>query len=117
MIILYVIVTHPPVLRVSLTFYHVLGANLKEAEKLCNGLGENWKITRKTKGSAVCSTVPHYENCHGCESWRLLVWEDGACDKLLSNRCRFNNTESGNYYCGYEPCKDGDLKYGGIWFP
>ena len=25
-------------------------------------------------------------------------------------------TEAGKYYCGYEPCRNGWLQYGGDWF-
>ena len=89
--------------------------NVETAKTACESFGRRWKITRKTSGSAVCSTVPSDKNCHGCNSWRLLVWEDGACDRLRPSKCRFNNTKAGKYYCGYDPCKTGDLVYGGIW--
>ena len=88
---------------------------LESAEMACKTFGKEWKITRRTSGSAVCSTVPSLQNCHDCESWRLLVWEDGACDRLVSSKCRFDTTKSGNYYCGYDPCNGGDLVQGGLW--
>ena len=87
------------------------------AEKACKTFGKEWKITRKTLGSSVCSTVPSDRNCHSCDSWRLLVWEDGACDRLVSSQCRSNITKSGNYYCGYDPCQGGELVYAGVWGP
>ena len=85
------------------------------AEKTCKQFGKEWKITRTTPGSLVCSKVSYLLNCHNCESWRLLVWEDGACDKLAVSRCRSNTTRAGEYYCGYSPCKTGDLVHGGHW--
>ena len=88
---------------------------LESAEMACKTFGKEWKITRRTPGSAVCSTVPSLQNCHGCESWRLLVWEDGACDRLVPSKCRFDTTKSGNYYCGYNPCTGGNLVQGGLW--
>ena len=94
----------------------ILGPDLERAENACKAFGEDWKISRKTQGSLVCSTVAHYQNCQSCDSWRLLVWENGFCDRLVASKCRFNTTRSGNFYCGYEPCKTGDLKYGGKWF-
>ena len=64
----------------------------------------------------MCSKVPSGKNCQKCDIWRLYVWEDGACDKLLKSKCNPNMTKSGNYYCGYEPChRDGILQYGGSW--
>ena len=94
----------------------ISGPDLEKAENACKALGEDWKISRKTQGSLVCSTVSHYQNCQSCDSWRLLVWENGFCDRLQPSKCRFNTTRSGNFYCGYEPCETGDLKYGGKWF-
>ena len=85
------------------------------AEKTCKQFGKEWKITRTTPGSLVCSKVSYLLNCHNCTTWRLLVWEDGACDKLASSRCRSNTTKAGEYYCGYSPCKTGDLVHGGQW--
>ena len=86
-----------------------------DAKKKCKSFGDNWKITRRTGGSAVCSTVSYLKNCHTCDSWRLLVWEDGACDRLLPSMCRSNSTITGNYYCGYDPCRTGSLTFGGVW--
>ena len=94
-----------------------LGLTKTDAVNKCSTFGEGWKVTRKTMGAAVCTkgdTSP-LDNCHGCDSWRLLVWADGACDRLLPKDCRFNTTKAGNYYCGYAPCEDGDLSTGGAW--
>ena len=87
----------------------------ESAEEACKTLGKDWKITRKTSGSAVCSTVSWDKNCHGCDSWRLFVWKDESCDMLISSKCRFKTTKAGNYYCGYDPCTSGDLVHGGLW--
>ena len=89
--------------------------NAEAAQTACESFGRRWRITRKTPGSAVCSIVTSDKNCHGCNSWRLLVWKDGACDRLRSSKCRFNSTKAGKYYCGYDPCLSGDLVYGGMW--
>ena len=91
---------------------------LEDAIKACKQLSEGWKVTRKTHNSLVCSKVPWYKNCHKCDTWRLFVWEDGACEKLRNDqsKCNPNMTKAGNYYCGYEPCqKSGRLKFGGKW--
>ena len=88
---------------------------LSIAEKTCKAFGKEWNITRTTQGSAVCSKVSHLLNCHNCTTWRLLVWVDGACDGLKPSDCRSNTTKAGHYYCGYSPCKTGDLIHGGIW--
>ena len=89
--------------------------NAEAAQTACESFGRRWRITRTTPGSVVCSTVSFDKNCHDCNSWRLLVWKDGACDRLRSSKCRSNNTRAGKYYCGYKPCDSGDLVYGGIW--
>ena len=92
--------------------------NLKGAKSACKLFGSKWKMTRKTEGSLVCSTVPWYKNCNKCDSWRLLVWIDGACDISKYDpysKCRNNATLTGHYYCGYDPCKSGDLSDGGTW--
>ena len=88
---------------------------MRIAEKICKAFGEEWNITRTTQGSAVCSKVPYLLNCHDCTTWRLLVWKDGACDTLKPIDCRSKRTKAGNYYCGYSPCKTGDLVHGGKW--
>ena len=89
--------------------------NAEAAQTACESFGYGWKITRTTPGSVVCSTVSFDKNCQDCNSWRLLVWKDGACDRLRSSKCRFNSTKAGKYYCGYDPCESGDLVYGGMW--
>ena len=91
-------------------------SGLHEATKACEELGNGWKVTRKTGGSIVCSKVEHWKNCQKCDVWRLYVWEDGACEKLQNSRCTPYMTKSGKYYCGYEPCRNGVLQYGGEWF-
>ena len=88
------------------------------AEEACRRFGSDWNVTRETEGSLVCSTVSWSKNCNTCDSWRLLVWEDGACDISKHDpysKCRNNATLAGTYYCGYDPCIGGNLTYGGIW--
>ena len=81
----------------------------------CEKLGNGWNVTRKTSHSIVCSKVSFLKNCQKCDVWRLYVWEDGACDKFQKSKCTRNKTKSGKYYCGYEPCRNGVLQYGGDW--
>ena len=91
---------------------------LEEAEKACKSFGTRWKITRKAHGAAVCSTVSWEKNCNKCDSWRLLVWNDGACEKIKNDatKCQSNITKGGHFYCGHDPCTPyGDLSYGGTW--
>ena len=86
------------------------------AKLACEQFGIGWKVTRKTNHSLVCSKVSSLLNCHNCDTWRLLVWRDGACDKLIDSKCNPNMTKAGHYYCGYDPCaKYGNLSYGGKW--
>ena len=92
--------------------------NLEGAKAACSSIGSNWKVTRTTEGSLVCSTVPWSENCNDCDSWRLLVWRDGACEISAHDtysKCKSAATKAGHFYCGYKPCKGGDLTHGGIW--
>ena len=90
--------------------------NLARAKLACEKFGVGWNVTRKTNHSLVCSKVSSLLNCHNCDKWRLLVWRDGACDKLVSSKCNPNMTKAGDYYCGYDPCaKYGNLRYGGKW--
>ena len=105
----------------NLSVYYLtatLGLTAKNAATKCTSFGKDWKVSRNTMGASICTkgdTSP-YDNCHGCDSWRILVWKDGACDRLLPKDCRFNTTTvAGNYYCGYEPCQDGHLSAGASW--
>ena len=52
--------------------------NVEDAQIACESFGRRWRITRTTPGSVVCSIVSSDKNCHDCNSWRLLVWKDGA---------------------------------------
>ena len=85
---------------------------LEDAEATCKSYGTPWTITRKAYGAAVCSTVGWLDNCNNCDSWRLLVWNDGACADFY---CRSNRTKAGHFYCGNEPCEPGNFLYGGTW--
>ena len=92
---------------------------LEDAEKACKSFGGNFTVTRKAFGSLICSTVPWHKNCSPCETWRMLVWKDGACEKIKNDYtpCKANlQTKSGHYYCGHKPCtKDADFPEGGTW--
>ena len=96
---------------------HQLG--FEDAIKACNSFEGNWTVTRKAHGSIICSTVPWTKNCNKCNTWRMLVWMDGACEKIKNDftPCKANlNTKIGHYYCGHNPCTDsGDFLYGGVW--
>ena len=96
--------------------FQIRHLGLEDAMTACKDLGNGWKVTRKTSGSIVCSKVSYLKHCQKCDVWRLYVWEDGACDKLQKSRCTRNKTKAGKYYCGYEPCRNGVLQYGGEWF-
>ena len=99
-------------------FYHYVGfqLGLEDAIIKCKSYGNGWNVTRITGFSIVCSKVPYINNCQKCDVWRLLVWEDGGCEKLDKSRCYTKITKSGKYYCGYKPCqKYGVLQYGGDW--
>ena len=100
----------------SLISFKICHLGLHDATKACEELGNGWKVTRKTSGSIVCSKVDYSKNCQKCDVWRLYVWKDGACEKLRKSRCNPYMTEAGKYYCGYEPCRNGWLQYGGDWF-
>ena len=90
--------------------------NLEGAKQACKQFGIGWKVTRQTNNSLVCSKVSWLLNCHKCDTWRLLVWKDGACEKLIDSKCNQNMTKAGEYYCGNEPCQRyGNLRYGGKW--
>ena len=94
------------------------GLNLEGARTACQKFGSNWKETYTTDGSIVCSTVPFTKVCNKCDSWRLLVWTDGAYEVRKNdnyNTWEKAATSAGHYYCGHNPCKGGDLTYGGTW--
>ena len=91
-------------------------SNRAMAKQACEQFGKGWKVTRTTNHTLVCSKVSSLLNCHSCDTWRLLVWKDGACDKLVDSKCNPNMTKAGNYYCGFDPCaKYDNLRYGGKW--
>ena len=110
-----------------MTKFHVISIfqidsplNLESARATCSSFGSNWNVTRTTEGSIVCSNVPWHRNCETCDSWRLLVWIDGACeigkyDPYSKCKTSGKTTKAGQFYCGYNPCKGGDLTHGGTW--
>ena len=90
--------------------------SLEGAKNVCTSLEGNWTVTYggKYSGAIVCSTVDWSKNCNDCDTWRLYVWQDGAC--LSPSKCEYDSrTIAGHYYCGNKPCKNGNFVEGGPW--
>ena len=109
------IILYNLILKVHLLIISKIYIGLVAAKEACKRFGNDWNATHPTQGSVICSKISYLQNCHSCDTWRLLVWKDGACDLLNHRNCRSNATKAGHFYCGYSPCKTGDLVYGGPW--
>ena len=85
-----------------------------DAIQACTGFGSGWGVAKLNEGSLVCTKDGRSwkSDCNSCESWRLLVWEQGA-DEFGANSF---STSPNKYYGGHTPCELGDnLPYCGSW--
>ena len=68
-------------------------------------------MDKTTANSLVCTKgIQWNSNCNNCDTWRLLVWEDGGHEYEPGSN--YNgvqiSTEAGKYYGGHSPCTSGD---------
>jgi len=83
------------------------------AEKACQAFGNGWSVNVVRDGSLVCTlnSLEWRKNCNNCETWRLVVWKEGAHEETAGysayNGIHFS-TIAGKYYGGYDPCMVGD---------
>ena len=93
---------------------HILGLNLQGATDRCRAFGSEWGVNKETDGSVVCtkSGTAWNSNCNACDTWRLVVWNNGANE--YGNAAY--STIAGKYYAGHSPCVSGDnLPVCGTW--
>jgi hypothetical protein len=82
----------------------------------CNAIG--WHVMLvppDTSGVIICTVDgrPAENNCDGCGSYHIVVWEDSAGDPFCTASY---TTYAGNVYCGHHPCECGDnLIWCGVW--
>ena len=109
-------------------------SKVKAARKACQNFGEGWVVGKVSDGALVCTKAgrtyqsncawgPKRKYCEAadllirqelrdcgveCDTWRLVVWDDGSNEyKLDENNPRYS-TKAGKYYGGHLPCKPGD---------
>ena len=77
----------------------------KGAREACRSFGVGWDVREELSTSLVCTTNAVNQSCSGeCDTWRLLVWEDG----VYGNGSHSHVTRAGSYYGGYYPCESSD---------
>jgi len=80
----------------------------------CAALGGAWSVRWTGEGALVCGTVGAGSDCNGCDTWRLMVWENGAKDQASGGADY--QTVAGSYYGGHSPCTVGwNLPLCGDW--
>ena len=109
-------------MKYSVTGYPL---TLEGARNACNGFGKSWSFHTETSTSLSCTkgSTRLEDNCN-CDSYRILVWEDGA-DDFGSDIIRVSgSTVAGHYYGGHSPCKlwslivnrvEYEMSYCGVW--
>ena len=62
--------------------------DLNSAIVACRNFGDDWSVQRITDGALVCTrgSSTAFSNCDYCDSWRLVVWEDGGFERSKSER-------------------------------
>ena len=77
------------------------------ARNICRDFGSGWSIKKELATSLICTKghVSEDENCNTCETWRMIVWEDGGKDHTCSETV---STKAGKIYGGHPPCTCGD---------
>jgi len=78
----------------------------------CKKIG--WKVKWTSAKSLICTTASAGSNCNKCNTWRLLVWENGGTD--MSSGGQAYRTSAGHMYAGHKPCRAGwNLPHCGSW--
>ena len=82
------------------------------AIKACENFGSDWKVSKITDRTVICTkgSTRWVATCNSCETWRMLVWEDGGFEhnkgysvykgEYINDRL----TVAGKYYGGHDPC-------------
>merc|ERR1711997_667653 len=84
------------------------------ARDYCASLGGEWSVEWESDRSVICTTRSSGNNCDSCDTWRLLVWENGGTD--MSPNGQTYETVAGKYYAGHHPCQGGwNLPLCGDW--
>jgi len=71
----------------------------------CDSMG--WTVGWIHDVSLICTApgTSHDDDCNSCDTWRLLVWEDGGRDRIHGGEKYY--TKAGRAYGGHSPCKQG----------
>lgn len=81
-------------------------------------------MTTKQSLICLCCGASFYNDCNSCDTWRMLVWEDGGVDPADSWSHNYGpvppppyRTNAGKYYAGHKPCTGGcnNLPECGTW--
>ena len=94
--------------------------DLTSAIHACQKFGNDWKVRKVLDRALVCTkgSTRWSQNCNSCETWRLVVWEDGGWDENKGWSRTYKgkttgpfysmSTVAGKYYGGANPCRRGD---------
>jgi len=71
----------------------------------CDAMG--WIVGWINDAALICTApgTSHDDDCNSCDTWRLLVWEDGGRDRIHGGEKYY--TKAGRAYGGHSPCKQG----------
>jgi len=86
------------------------------AVQRCSSFGSGWSVVRTSDKSITCAKSPTTSgsNCDTCDSWRLLVFQNGGTDQSPGGQTY--QTKAGYYYGGHSPCQSGwNLPECGLW--
>ena len=94
--------------------------DLNSAIVACRNFGDDWSVQRVTDRALVCTkgSTKASSNCDYCDSWRLVVWEDGGFERSKGerkNKPESMLTVAGKYYGGKSPCRSNNYSLCGDW--
>ena len=79
------------------------------AEQACNEFGTGWNVSIVRDGALICTlnAVTWGDNCNDCNTWRLVVWKNGAHEYDAGSHEYDGievSTKAGEYYGGHDRC-------------
>lgn len=99
---------------------HIIINSESRARLYCETLGSEWSVKHvDVKGSLYClkGTTPTGSDCNSCDTYRIVVWKDGAGETMNDSGSYPFNTVAGTVYGGHKPCKKGSDTLTEVCYP
>ena len=90
----------------------------RSANITCQNFGPDWSVDRIQSKALVCTKdgISWGASCNDCTTWRMIVWQDGGCERDIDCQLDSIATVAGKYYGGHFPCEWGDnYQDCGLW--